>query len=60
MIRPTKKPVTKTELMAKYGVSYNGLEPYLKARGYKLKNTRKYQETGKRGRPSALYLMVPA
>jgi hypothetical protein len=25
MIRPTKKPVTKTELMAKFNVTYNGV-----------------------------------
>lgn len=59
-MKPTRTPTTKTALMAKYGVSYNGLELYLKARGLKLKNTRKVVKTGRRGRPSTLYLVVPA
>lgn len=59
-VRPTKKPVTKTELMAKFNVTYNGLGAFLQARGFRLKSTRKLVKTGQRGRPATLYLLVPA
>ncbi len=60
MIRLTKKPVTKTALMVKFNVTYNGLGAFLQARGFRLKSTRKLVKTGQRGRPATLYLLVPA